>query len=441
MKNGLYKKFFVLIASCALWHIEAQQDAVLVIGYNNTRIYDVKKIKDIAKEHFNATTVLCKKSPVSDDYNAADYVIDTGLEAQIQHAQHVINECKKWSLNPIAILPFSDPGTQLGALLAHTLGLPGNDLDTVRAGIDKSFFREQEKKALIKPKYYRPLFSKVISCKQELQEAYNQCPQGIFLKPCQEGNNRGCTHVRSLQDCERAWEFVEKYKAGGILAEEFVENAQEYSCDRAGIISWVTLKDTLISRSGKYRGEIQYIVPAPEDEQATAQKLAVGKFMADISGSTVGAYHNEMFFKNNEISAIEPNLRPAGGHLWDCAQLAFENFNPWIYWIYTMAGKELPHIALKRKCYVGFRFIYALQDGTIVSLPTLQQQKHNSSDLVELGWLKKINDSVSSDVKDNADFVGYIIARDTDSVALNTTLHEVAEQLAHNLGIKIENIH
>jgi hypothetical protein len=39
------------------------KNVMLVIGYNNTRIYDVVKIRNLAKENHNAEIVLCKKSP------------------------------------------------------------------------------------------------------------------------------------------------------------------------------------------------------------------------------------------------------------------------------------------------------------------------------------------------------------------------------------------
>lgn len=431
------KESLVLGLLLCLWNVHASehQKAVIVVGYNNTRVYDVKKIRTYAAEYFGAKTILCKKSPTTADFTAADYVIDTGLEAKQEFADNVIKQCNDLHLTIIAVLPFSDQGTQLGAVIAQTLQLPGANPELVGAGLDKNLFRSFEASSENKPELYKPIVATRINSKEELQDLIAKTPSGLFIKPCQEGNNRGCLSVNSLEDCDYAWAMVEKYKAGGIMVEELISDAQEYSCDAIGSVTWLTLKDTSIYPSGG-RGEIQYILPAPESENETARKLAAGRFMAELCGAFGGAYHNEIFVKQNTIMAVEPNLRPAGARIWDSAQMAFADFNPWVTWIRSRVGENIDNVKLTRNYYVGQRFIEAAHAGVIASLPELQTKIYGNSEVVELVWSKNVGDVVVTDITTNADYVGYILVRNKDNAAeLNVTLKEITADLAQRISI------
>ncbi len=443
MKNFLKKLIYfnVFILACQAYALENQkienQKAIILVGYNNTRIYDVGKIRAYAAEYFGAKTVLCKQSPSAEDFLVADYVIDTSLDAKQELADQVINQCETLSVKIIAVLPFSDQGTQLGSVLAHTLKLPGANPELVGAGLDKGVFRSRESEASNLPPSYRPLFSTRINSKEELVSLFNTYPDGLFIKPCQEGNNRGCLSVESLQECDSAWSEVEKYKTGGILVEELVLGAQEYSCDAIGDYTWLTLKDTAIYPCGG-RGEIQFILPAPESAEMTAKKLAAGRFMADLCGAFGGAYHNEIFVtKQNSIMAVEPNLRPAGMHIWDAAQLAFDNFNPWLFWMHSRIGQPITNFALKRNYYVGLRRIEAPKAGVITNLPDLTTKMHGTSEVIELVWSKKVGDIVVTDIHDNADYLGHIMVRNADNAAeLDKALKELTSRLAQAVTIE-----
>lgn len=414
------------------------QDAVLIFGYNNTRVYDVKKIRTITKENLNALTVLCKKSPADEDFKSVDFVIDTALGLDEPQANKVIQECKALNLNIIAVLPFSDQGTQLGALVAKKLNLPGNNPEQISAALDKSAFRTQEAQASSKPESYRCVWSNIITSKDQLLEVFKDHSNGLFIKPCQEGNNRGCTSILDISDCDRAWHVVEKYASEGILVEELIDEAQEYSCDNIGNISWLTLKETSKGKSGKYRGEIQGVVPAPLSEIETAKRLAAGRFMANICGYQVGAYHNEIFCKGSEIMAVEPNLRPGGLRIWDLAKLAFDQFDPWLSWINLMAGyPQEKDMVLKRNYYAGYRYISAPKSGIIEYLPDLEKP----SQILDVVWTKKVGDYVVDDQRDNSDFIGMVIAKDKDFAVLDSVIKEFTNRLTDNVIVKKNKRH
>jgi len=334
-------------------------------------------------------------------------------------------------------LPFSDPGTQLGALVAKNLNLPGPDLERVHAALDKFAFRQLEAAAPDTPASYKKIKSVKVSSLDEIQNLYQELNGKIFIKPTKEGNSRGCMDVKSAADCEIAWEQVGKYKSHGLVVEELIQDGVEYSWDHVAGHSWVTEKQTT---NTNYRAEIQQIVPASLGHEIMCQIESAGKFIADLSGSQGGACHNEIFYlsKSGEVSAVEPNLRPAGMRIWDLAAIAFEDFDPWKSWILWAVGRDnSENNSLTQSCYAGIRMITANVEGEIKSIPTdLPKEiisKNKNSEVLELVWSKRPGDKVTTDVKDNSDFIGYVIGKaekyDDLIELLNTSVYHLSGQV------------
>ena len=432
--------FFLLVmwtlvsVKSATCSTEEPTDAILIMGYNNTRSNDVKKMRLIATEDLRAKTILCKPHPLAVDYEVADYVIDTSLAADPALIPGVIEFLSSHNLRAVRVLPFSDVGTQLGGILSEHLGLPGHKSGMIRGALDKFYFRSLEGAAIFKPAGYRHLMSRSINSLEELKTTLMDFGGSVFLKPRAEGNSRGCTAVESLEDCERAWEVVEKYIAGGIVAEELVTGALEFSCDSVNGISWLTQKQ---NASGKYRWESKYILPAPLDDFTTHKILEGGRFMAAICGSNEGAYHNEIFYKpeTGELIAVEPNLRPAGGRIWDAAALAFRDFNPWKLWVNSVVKEgQSPHLI--RDYYVGFKMLVSPTDGVIKDLPTSLDL--TSDEYGELVWSKRIGDVVTAEPKDNSECIGYILLRHADPSYVDRRVDEIAGEIQSLVAVGLE---
>lgn len=407
------------------------KNVVLVLGYNNTRVNDVKKIRQKSKEYLNAETVLCKKSPTPEDAAAADYVIDVGLEGTETNVQKVLNSCKELNLKVIALLPFSDPGTQLGAALANHLNLNGPVPGKIISGLDKSHFREQEKHAALVPTGYKKVKSQRITSFEQLQQMYQELNGKLFLKPAKEGNSRGCINLTKEKSLESAWSEVSKYLEGGVIAEELIDEAKEYSWDHVCGYSWVTEKKTT---QNEYRAEIQQILPAPISSSVFKCISSAGSFMSDLSGSNNSACHNEVFFneKTNNVIAVEPNLRPAGMRIWDLAAIAFENLDPWKEWVLWAAGiNNSESKELVRNYYVGIRMIQAEKSGVLKEINSINiaQFTRDDFEIVELTWTKKSGDSITTVVKDNSEFIGFVIAKSKNYSQLANYLNEVCNTL------------
>ena len=272
------------------------KDAILVLGYNNTRINDVKKIREKAKNCLNAITILCKKDPNEIDKSAVDLTIDVGLEQGIENLETITLACKNNNIHIVGVLPFSDQGTQLGSQLAKHLNLPGANPDKINSALNKYRFREEEISSK-KPRGYVPVKAKKITCLEELQSTFIEFNSGVFLKPMAEGNSRGCIAIKKYEDCEHAWDEVKKYLAGGITAEKLIENAQEYSWDHVAGYSWLTEKFTTQTQ---YRAEPQHIIPSPITTNEAILLHEGGKFMAEVCGYDGSACHNEIFLLNTK---------------------------------------------------------------------------------------------------------------------------------------------
>jgi biotin carboxylase len=52
-----------------------------------------------------------------------------------------------------------------------------------------------------------------------------------FIKPACEGASRGCRVIHHPAECEDVWQALKPYREGGIVLEELIQNAREYSWD------------------------------------------------------------------------------------------------------------------------------------------------------------------------------------------------------------------
>lgn len=389
------------------------KDVVLILGYNNTRVDDVKKIQSKVYNLLGALTILCKPAPSETDQSIVDDIIDVNLENDVVNLEKVLITVREKNYNIIGVLPFSDIGTQLGALITSHLGLIGADNYKIKAALDKSIFRQEENLSNNLPDGYKKILHKRIESKHELINIFNAMKGNIFIKPVKEGNSRGCISINQNSDLDLIWEQLLPYKDNGILIEEKITDLQEYSWDHVAGFNWITEKETT---KNDYRAEIQQIVPAPLSEIASHTISEAGEFIANISGSNGSACHNEIFYDhlNNITKAVEPNLRPAGMQIWTLASLAYENFDPWDEWIRWASKKhdEAFKPLLKHNYYAGIRMIKAQKKGTLVQLPEISPHLHtNDVEFIECKWSKNTGDRVSNTVADNSGFIGYIIAR------------------------------
>lgn len=403
---------------------------VVVVGYNGSRVHDIQKLRDLCKSLYNARLILLVETIQPHDDQVADHVCSTSLaEKDVVASLELVVGClnaDRWKL--IGVLPFSDRGVLLGAALASHFGLPGITPAEARAGLDKQIFRKLEGAATTSPEDYRPVFSAPVESLPELRQRVVELGGKAFIKPACEGASRGCRVIHHPSECDEAWHALKPYREGGIVLEELVQDAREYSWDCVAGSTWVTEKTTT---EGAYRAEIQQVVPAPLPAQAQARLMAAGRHMADLVSVDNGAWHNEVFLRADQLtSAVETNMRPGGMHIWDLARRAFVDFNPWERWVrWAVEGQVEPHEPVRRG-YCGIRLLRACSGGILRCTPDIQAlARELGIELVEAVFAKRIGDSVSAVVKDNFSFIGHIVLFNEHYGQLSNDLLRLAEAI------------
>ncbi|WP_028535587.1 ATP-grasp domain-containing protein [Paludibacterium yongneupense] len=411
---------------------------LIVVGYNNVRIYDIAKLRAICKSHHNAKLVLITEHAQAQDYSTADVVISTSLGKDMLEGslKCVLDTLKQLDFELIGVLPFSDRGVLLGAALTTYFGLPGVSPEDAMAGLDKRVFRQLDQAASPYPDGYKPVFSVQVESLDALISVVNRLGGHAFVKPANEGNSRGCQVICHPDECAKAWELLAPYQGGGVIVEELIENAQEYSWDYVAGHVWITEKHTT---EDEFRAEMQQIVPARLPERIARRIDAAGDYMRRLVSVDNGAYHNEIFCNADMTAAVETNMRPAGMHIWDLAKDSFADFNPWEVWVNWSVTGEWNKVPLNLVRYSGIRMIRAPKDGTLLAVP----------DIVELGramgihvenasYSKRIGDRVTAKVTDNSLFVGEIMLHDSSYDSLTDKLKRLAAEVEAQLQIAAE---
>lgn len=396
---------------------------VIVVGYNGNRVHDIAKLRQLCQSLYQAKLILLVEKVQLEDYEVADYVWTTSLAAEhLDCALEAVCGCldlEQWNL--IGVLPFSDRGVLLGAGLATRHGLPGITPDEARAGLDKEIFRRLEAASPSSPATYQPVFSCRVEQLDELRQRVQALGGKAFIKPACEGASRGCRVIHSLAECAEAWAALEQYRSGGIIVEELVEEAREYSWDCVAGCSWITEKTTT---EGAYRAEIQQVVPAPLSGDALTAIASAGEHMRQLVSPHNGAYHNEVFFKRNGLtSAVETNMRPGGMHIWDLACKAFAAYNPWESWVRWAVEGRMEAQQPVAQGYCGIRLLSAPANGELQHLPDIRGLAAELGiEVIEALYSKGVGERVCALVTDNTSFIGHVILFNSDYSMLNEQL-------------------
>ncbi|MHC8331440.1 biotin carboxylase [Pseudomonas sp. LB3P25] len=409
---------------------------VVVVGYNGNRVHDIQKLRLLCKTLYNARLILLVDEIQPDDEQVADHVCSTSLAAEeVAASLELVVGClnaDRWKL--IGVLPFSDRGVLLGAALATHFGLPGITPGEARAGLDKQIFRKLEAAADTSPQDYRPVFSARIESLPELRQKVVELGGKAFIKPACEGASRGCRVIHHPSECDEAWHALKPYREGGIVLEELIQNAREYSWDYVAGSTWVTEKTTT---EGAYRAEIQQVVPAPLAADVQVRLAAAGRHMSGLVSLDNGAYHNEVFLRSDGLtSAVETNMRPGGMHIWDLARLAFVDFDPWERWVRWAVERKTEHQDPVARGYCGIRLLRAPADGLLRATPDIESLARKLNiELVEALYAKRVGDSVTALVKDNTSFIGHIVLFSKDYGQLSDNLLRLAEAIESRVEV------
>jgi biotin carboxylase len=318
----------------------------------------------------------------------------------------------------------------MGSFYAKSKGLRYDDPQKGLAGIDKSVFREHENSTNLPHWYKKPLFLKVNSF-EEARDFIKKADRKLFIKPTCEGNSRGCFAVESINDLESYKEILEKYWLDGVIIEEYIQDCHEYSFESIDDFQVITEKKTT---EGRFRVEIQHILPAPLTVCAYARLILAGKEVGKIVGSNNGAEHNELFLHSQgHVYCVEPNRRPAGMKIWDMIKVAFDfdMYKAWLNW--ACNGEIATNYPVQNKYFVGYRMLRARKSGTLENYEI--EIEHLKQYIVELQINKVKGAKVTNTLRDNSDGIGHVIVKHEDISQLYLLLDEIEDYVASKLSI------
>lgn len=418
------------------------KNIVIIFGYNNTRLYDIERLKHLCKSMLNADIMLCKETISVLDTAITPYTLTINLEInctdvikkQIDAINHYISQ---HNLNPIACLPFSDKGIPLGTYYASSKGLTHDDCDRSFSCIDKHIFRQLEAEAKTPSWYKKPFFTKVYSY-AEAERIILDKNIPLFFKPTSEGNSRGCIEINSLHDLVYNKDILEVYFTQGIIIEECIKNCDEYSFDGVNGDYIITEKKT---SQGYFRVETQHILPAPLQDKLYQRLIEAGKIVATISGSLNGAVHNELFLNKHtgEVYCVEPNRRPAGLKLWDWISIAYPGVDNWKKWVSWASNQSISATSpIKNKYHVGCRMLKAPVCGTLAAFnfDEIKNMEHHD-DVIEIKLSKTVGCKVTANLKDNSDFLGYVVCKSQSIEQLESMLNDIEKRVMGSLVIAL----
>lgn len=409
----------------------------IIVGYNNTRIYDVCKLRRLCQQHHQAELILVNDLVSEHDGSAALHTIITSLSEQdisvsLDEVRSII---LRLVLKPIGILPFSEKGLLLGAELALYYQLNGPTQSEAAIGLDKRLFRKHDYEIPNKPLGYQSIQSRQVSSVPELKNLIDELGGQAFIKPAREGNSRGCIAIYNEQYGENAWNQVQPYIEDGVIVEELVDDAKEFSFDSVANVCWLTEKFTV---GGDYRAEYQQIVPAKLSALHETRLMDAGLRIKSVTAPNYGCWHNEVFLRSDDTTcAVEPNMRPAGMRIWDLANISFKDFNPWLYWLdWAKSGKEknLKPAVIR---YSGIRMLKGHKAGKVAKLPDLTRFDIGC----EKGFLHSAQfycsegDSVTDSPTDNSQFIGHIMLSHESYDELRRMLDCLAEDIESSVEL------
>lgn len=413
----------------------------IIVGYNNTRIYDVCMLRKICQDHFQSELVLVNDIASIHDEDAALFSVIAELdEASISKSVYqVASLIVKENLKPVGILPFSEKGMLLGAGLVEHYNLFGPSLLEAKVGLDKRLFRELDCQKDNFPAGYKPVNAVQVESFHHLKALFFDFGGKLFVKPAKEGNSRGCLAIRAESHCLPAWEKIQTYLKEGLIAEELIDNAKEYSYDSVSGVSWLTEKFTT---SGEYSAEFQQIVPAKLSAEQEESLIAAGLRIKEVAAPNYACWHSEIFLcADGSTRAVETNMRPAGMRIWDMANIAFKDFNPWLYWLEWAKTGLQSNLKLERERYCGIRMLRAKKSGLVVEIPKLKDFEsvpeggliHSAQFYCDLG------SEVSDKVTNNADYIGHIMVSHKDYTELRKALDLLANEIEAKIIISLES--
>jgi isopentenyl diphosphate isomerase/L-lactate dehydrogenase-like FMN-dependent dehydrogenase/biotin carboxylase len=194
--------------------------------------------------------------------------------------------------------------------VADALNLPGIPFEVAERATDKIKMRQVLKEKGVPVPDFRPIWTL-----EECQQAIQDMPLPLVIKPCDNMGARGVRKIERLDDLISAFrEAKEASISGKLILEEFMEGP-ELSLDALvfeGSIHITGVADRIIERA-PYFVEIGHTLPSALPEKQQSRAVAVFKQAIFALGIDIGAAKGDIKITPEGPKIVEIAARLSGG--------------------------------------------------------------------------------------------------------------------------------
>ena len=242
---------------------------------------------------------------------------DEFVETDIHDMDKITAVCRERGVD--GIIATSESTTEVTAIVAHRLGLRGNDINGGFAARDKYMMRTRVAgvQTVRQPRY-------------TLYEEGAEYDYPVVVKALDSCAKRGITIAYSSDEMAKAVAYAKEYSTGGrVLVEEYIEGGTEYSveCLAGNGLHEVIQITEYESYGPPHFVETAHHQPAAMSVELRARVVRGVTDVLKVLGINYGIAHMEIKVVDGEIYFIEVGARAAGGHIADMLLPASTDFD------------------------------------------------------------------------------------------------------------------
>ena len=276
---------------------------MLIIGGGVFQVPAIKTAKSMGLK-----VVVTDYNPEAEGMLLADYPI----EVSTRNINLTVNIAKQFHRScPLdGVMTVGTDASQTVAAVADALNLPGIPFEVAERATDKIKMRQVLKEKGVPVPDFRPIWTL-----EECQQAIQDMPLPLVIKPCDNMGARGVRKIERLDDLISAFrEAKEASISGKLILEEFMEGP-ELSLDALvfeGSIHITGVADRIIERA-PYFVEIGHTLPSALPEKQQAKAVAVFKQAISALGIDIGAAKGDIKITPEGPKIVEIAARLSGG--------------------------------------------------------------------------------------------------------------------------------
>jgi biotin carboxylase len=244
-------------------------------------------------------------------YQVLDYR-DPGAVLPVARAWHAADPFD-------AVVSFTEYGLEPASRCALALGLPGANLEAVRATRDKTRTR-----ALLDRHGLSPVRHRVCGAPEDALDFLAGLDGGpMVLKPTDGGLSEGVFVVGSARELAERWPWTSAVAGGGpVLAEEYLPGPEfsVESVSRDGVHEIVMVTEKLTAGEPGFV-ELGHQMPARLDPGSGAAVEKLVTAFLDAIGQRTGPVHTELRLTPAGPRLIEAQTRVGGDQIWEMCEL------------------------------------------------------------------------------------------------------------------------